>query len=217
MTSQGPRRTDILAAAGRRFAAAGVAGTTVREIADDVGLNAGALYHYFPSKDAILHELITAYLRELLERYRARELGALAPRDRLRAIVEASLETAAAQPEATHVYQAEFGTLRAKPEYREARSFSDALQQEWLDAIEAGKDAGVFRRDIPTRVFHRFLRDSVWLTVRWHTSDDSYTVADLTHYCMSVFLDGFATRGADRSTRRRPTSRLTPTPKQRTR
>ncbi|MGW0175447.1 TetR/AcrR family transcriptional regulator [Rhodococcus sp. NPDC003322] len=190
------RRSEILGAASAAFATNGIAGTSMREIGDAVGLNAGALYHYFRSKNAIVNELVTGYLSDLLADYRAMNLDALDPRARLKAIVDVSLATGAARPDATKVYHAEFANLRNLRDYAEARQLADSIQGIWLDAIEAGKDAGVLRKDVPSKVFHRFLRDSVWFSVYWRKPDDPYTLDELSEDCISVFLDGMALRPA---------------------
>ena len=48
------KREAVLAAAVRCFAAHGLAGTGMRDIARAAGLTEGTLYHYFPSKDALI-------------------------------------------------------------------------------------------------------------------------------------------------------------------
>jgi AcrR family transcriptional regulator len=48
------KRAAVLAAAVRCFAARGLAGTGMRDIARAAGLTEGTLYHYFPSKDALI-------------------------------------------------------------------------------------------------------------------------------------------------------------------
>jgi AcrR family transcriptional regulator len=50
------KRDAVLAAAIRCFAAQGLAGTGMRDIARAAGLTEGTLYHYFPSKDALIEE-----------------------------------------------------------------------------------------------------------------------------------------------------------------
>ena len=56
------RRTDtrerILEVAGRLFADQGFAGTSIRDIADELGVTKAALYYHFTSKDAIFAELV---------------------------------------------------------------------------------------------------------------------------------------------------------------
>ncbi|MDH6281645.1 AcrR family transcriptional regulator [Rhodococcus sp. LBL1] len=192
MSEPHDRKSEILDAAAALFAVQGIAGTSMREIGDAVGLNAGALYHYFRSKGAIVNELVTGFLADLLAHYRAMDLDRLEPRARLKAIVDVSLTTGAARPDATKVYHAEFANLRKLRDYAEARALADEIQKIWLDAIEAGKDTGVLRKDVPSKVFHRFLRDSVWFTVYWRKPDDPYTLEELSADCISVFLDGMA-------------------------
>ncbi|GAB2659946.1 TetR/AcrR family transcriptional regulator [Prescottella soli] len=192
MSEPHDRKSEILDAAAALFAVQGIAGTSMREIGDAVGLNAGALYHYFRSKGAIVNELVTGFLADLLAHYRAMDLDRLEPRARLKTIVDVSLTTGAARPDATKVYHAEFANLRKLRDYAEARALADEIQKIWLDAIEAGKDTGILRKDVPSKVFHRFLRDSVWFTVYWRKPDDPYTLDELSADCISVFLDGMA-------------------------
>lgn len=52
------RRQQILEAARRRFAEFGFEATTVRQIADDVKILSGSLYHHFDTKEAMLDEIV---------------------------------------------------------------------------------------------------------------------------------------------------------------
>jgi AcrR family transcriptional regulator len=51
-------RTEIKAAAWKLMAAEGTAGLSMRAIGREMGLSATALYHYYPSKDALITDLI---------------------------------------------------------------------------------------------------------------------------------------------------------------
>ncbi len=50
------RREEILDAAVRLFCEKGYEGTTIRDIAREVGITEGLIYHYFPSKAALISE-----------------------------------------------------------------------------------------------------------------------------------------------------------------
>ncbi|TNF31577.1 MAG: TetR/AcrR family transcriptional regulator [Deltaproteobacteria bacterium] len=52
------RTAGILRAARRRFAADGYVATRVADIAKDVGMAQGLLYHYFPNKEALFEALL---------------------------------------------------------------------------------------------------------------------------------------------------------------
>ncbi|WP_322866556.1 TetR/AcrR family transcriptional regulator [Aquicoccus sp. G2-2] len=59
----GPRIRD---AALRLFARHGFAAVSMRQIAGEVGLQAGALYNYTPDKQTLLFELMRVHMQELL-------------------------------------------------------------------------------------------------------------------------------------------------------
>jgi len=52
------RREEILKVALGLFASKGIEGTGLREIAEPIGVSQPALYHYFPSKDALVDAVI---------------------------------------------------------------------------------------------------------------------------------------------------------------
>ncbi|MCX8507954.1 MAG: TetR/AcrR family transcriptional regulator [Rhodobacteraceae bacterium] len=64
----GPR---IRAAALKLFAREGYAAVSMRQIAAEVGLQAGALYLYTPDKQALLFDLLEGHMRALLAAYDA--------------------------------------------------------------------------------------------------------------------------------------------------
>jgi AcrR family transcriptional regulator len=70
------RREQILEAALRVFASGGFAETTMDAVAAAVGVSKASLYNYFPTKDALLQELVQRYslmpeLAELIDGIRA--------------------------------------------------------------------------------------------------------------------------------------------------
>ena len=63
------RRGEIAKCAGALFAEQGVRATTVRDIAEGVGMLSGSLYHHFKTKNDIVHELMRQYGDDLVARY----------------------------------------------------------------------------------------------------------------------------------------------------
>lgn len=63
-------RADIIAAAARLFRAKGIAGASVREIAEEAGLRKASLYYYFPSKEEIVYAMIEGVLAPALDMQR---------------------------------------------------------------------------------------------------------------------------------------------------
>lgn len=91
-------RSEILVAATRLFAARGVDGTSLQQIADVVGVRKASLLYHFPSKD----ELHRRVLEQLLSRWNEtlpRLLSAAARQDRFDAVLEETLAFFLADPD----------------------------------------------------------------------------------------------------------------------
>lgn len=78
------RRDEILIAAKELFLREGYEATTIRRIADVVGVSAPALYLYFKDKDAIMLALCDQTFASLIEVMEGMEQQPLPPLDRLR-------------------------------------------------------------------------------------------------------------------------------------
>jgi AcrR family transcriptional regulator len=108
------KREAVLAAAIRCFAAHGLAGTGMRDIARAAGLTEGTLYHYFASKDALIEDAFrwsafgASELRETMQR------EALPLRERLLGVGAEFLGALRRDPHWTRVVIRE--ALRAAPE-----------------------------------------------------------------------------------------------------
>jgi TetR/AcrR family transcriptional regulator, cholesterol catabolism regulator len=206
------RRQRIIDSAATAFASRGVAATTVRQIADEVGILSGSLYHHFESKEAIVEAIISPYLDELRQRYREALAGAADPPSRLRDLVGASLATAAAHPQATEIYQNEVNYLRGFERFAFLPDVQREVRAAWLGVISAGVATGAFRSDVDPPVFYRLIRDAVWLSVRWFSPSADYPVSRLADQCTAVFLNGLTARPAIPSARRRRSATGSPTP-----
>jgi AcrR family transcriptional regulator len=82
------RRENILRAAARLYARRGFQGASVADLAKACKASKSLIYHYFPSKEDILHEVMTAHLDELVTAAtEATRSGS--PQEKLRALTEA--------------------------------------------------------------------------------------------------------------------------------
>jgi TetR/AcrR family transcriptional regulator, cholesterol catabolism regulator len=186
------RRERILTAAATLFARKGVSATTVREIADEVGILSGSLYHHFESKEAIVDEVISSYLEDLRTRYKLVLASDTDPRTRLHDLIVASLEVVEAHPHATEIYQNDVNFLSTFERFAYLKNAGKEVQSTWLEVITAGVQAGVFRPDLDPKILYRLMRDSVWLSVRWFKPSRDYPIARLAEDCTSLFIDGLA-------------------------
>jgi AcrR family transcriptional regulator len=81
------RREQILATAAELFAVRGFHGVSVAELGTACGVSGPALYRHFPSKDAMLAEMLVSISEELLEVGEERVAEADSPGEAVRALV----------------------------------------------------------------------------------------------------------------------------------
>ncbi|HET7689057.1 MAG TPA: TetR/AcrR family transcriptional regulator [Nocardioidaceae bacterium] len=81
------RRQQILSTAAELFAQRGFHGVSVADLGAAVGISGPALYRHFPSKDAMLAEMLVSISEELLTVGTARAAAASGPAEALEALV----------------------------------------------------------------------------------------------------------------------------------
>ena len=150
-------RGRILSAAGALFGERGYASTSLRAIANAVGMTPPALYWYFTSKQAILHALLHSALFDFLDAVEAEVVGP-APQDKLRQFVRAHVLTTLEQPRLLP-YEALFGYRQmARFLSEEERAELVAGQRRHLDLVRGtlreGIACGCFRElDVTSTAF----------------------------------------------------------------
>lgn len=120
------RHDDILAAAGRRFAQSGYRGTSLQDIAADVGCSKAAVLYHFADKKAILAELVARpidQLRELDERIAA----ASGPAEAQRVAAEGFVDLAVRFRRETAFLRGEFPGLFQQPPFSHLQHIPDRL------------------------------------------------------------------------------------------
>jgi AcrR family transcriptional regulator len=85
------RRAAIAETAARLFAERGYHGVAIPQIMQACGLTGGMLYHYFGSKEDLLHEVMAAHVCALEAAAQEVAAGGGAPADRLRRLTHAFL------------------------------------------------------------------------------------------------------------------------------
>ena len=190
------RREEILALAAKIFADKGYASTTVREIADAAGILSGSLYHHFASKEAMLDEIMHGFLDHIVEQYRATVDAGGDPIDVLRALVREAFSSLGGNPAALAVMINEFNFLVQFPRFAYLREGAEETERLWTGVIEEGMRTGVFRSDIDARMIYRFMRDTIWISVRWYRPDGKYSPEEIADFYVAMLLDGLVTGGS---------------------
>lgn len=160
------REAAILAAALDLFADLGYNGTNVPQIAQRAELSVGTLYHYFPSKEAIVNALYRKLKREALEAIGDSFPVQAPPREIIRELWRRGAAYATAHPTA-------FAFLEMHHHAPYLDEESRALEQKSLEQdaklFEIGRQTGAFG-PLPNEVLQAFIGGALRDLVKsaWH-------------------------------------------------
>jgi AcrR family transcriptional regulator len=184
------RRTALVRIAAELFAERGFRSTTVREIGDAAGVLSGSLYHHFDSKETIVDEILSSYLTTLTDTYREIAARDSDPASTLRELVTAAFASLGPHRAAITVIQNERNYLSQFPRFAYLATQEEEVRKIWVKVLEEGVAAGAFRSDLDPAMVYRFLRDSVWVAVRWFTPSGRLTAEQLADQYLTLVLDG---------------------------
>jgi AcrR family transcriptional regulator len=189
---EGSRRDELLAIAGGLFAERGFKNTTVRDIADAAGILSGSLYHHFDSKESMVDELLDTFQTELWKSYDAIEASDLTPKGKLEAVVRASFEAIGEHRNEVAIFQSDALYLATFERFGYLIERNRKFRTLWTGLLEAGVASGELRSDLDVALVYRFLRDTVWVAVRWYRPGGTLTPADVADQYLTILLEGIS-------------------------
>jgi AcrR family transcriptional regulator len=187
------RRAHLVVLAGELFAQKGYRATTVREIADAAGILSGSLYHHFDSKESIGDEILSSFINEVLADYRGAVASAGSPRAVIEQIVRSTSRTLARHRAALAMLQNDWSYFAAQPRFAYLPRALREIERIWVTQLEAGKESGLFRADLDSKLTYRLLRDVLWIPEQWRRTR-GYGTDQVVDAFLVILFDGIARR-----------------------
>ncbi|MDN4160190.1 TetR/AcrR family transcriptional regulator [Nocardioides abyssi] len=142
------RRQQIVSRAAGLFDKTGYSSTTMDDIAKEVGVAKPTLYHYFPSKDDILHAIHEEFIDLLIDRHEARSETGLRAEQLLLEVMADILELMETHRGHVRVFFEHHRELPAEAR-GPIKAKRDRYERIVEDLIAAGVESGVFRQADP--------------------------------------------------------------------
>ncbi len=187
----------IVAAAKRLVERVGLRDLKMSDLAAEAGVAVGTLYNYFPSREAVLRELVTAGLAEFYAQLEAPFVAA-DPVGRVAELVRRILgyieQRGSAIADLLRLAIEQESPLR--PLAREdLHATSELVRRRLLAELEAGAQAGAIRRDVPPGELALALLGLVHATlVAWMDSGRGHALVARTEPLLDLFLNGATPR-----------------------
>ena len=194
------RREIIIKTAGQLFREKGYEGTSVRDLAEAVGLQSGSLFFHFGSKEEILVSLLEGGLRRAVAILDRHLENADTPSEKLSAILHGHLQAILDEErDAFYVVLRDWRTLSPS-----SRKKVIALRDEYESHIARTLDELSATGLIPknTRLFRLFLLGALNWTVQWYRPDGDLSIDELADGFLQLMLPQQAQIGNSRKARK---------------
>ncbi len=178
----------IIRAAAAIFQRKGYHGATMADIAAEVNLTAGSLYHHFPSKIDLLAAVLDAGMTQIIAEVRAVVARDAPPADRLRAVIRAHIRSVITHANIATAVIFESRALLDEPDVRAPYvQQRDTLETLYRDVVQAGIDAGDFRA-VDVDIFIKTLFGALnWVSV-WYRADGRLSSDEIADEIAQTFL-----------------------------
>jgi len=116
------------------FAAFGYHGVSIEDLGASVGISGPGVYRHFPSKDALLADLLVGISEELLENGRVEVAGSRSPAEALGRLVDKHLAFSLGEPDLIRVQDRDLASL-SPADQRQVRRLQREYVELWVDQL----------------------------------------------------------------------------------
>jgi TetR/AcrR family transcriptional regulator, cholesterol catabolism regulator len=189
------RRGEIVDTFTEMVAEHGYDAVAIRDLAEHLGMSKGTVLHHFGSKDRLLEEVHSTYMRRRLD-----EIGIIlaaleGPERRLKGMVFQNLIAMQQDSAATRAFAREIVRFAREDLMRDVR----AMRREYFDTLRGilaeGMEQGAFRKADPTIVALQLFGMMNW-TWTWFDPGGEASVESIAQTFLDVVLHGLETDGA---------------------
>lgn len=177
----------LLAKAAKLFKAHGYERTTVRDLAAEVGIQSGSIFHHFKTKEDILRALMEEVVVYTTERMHWCLERAPTPRDKLKALIICELEAINGMTgNAMSLLVHEWRSLN-KDNQGHILKLRDSYETLWLSVLEEAKAQHLIKVD--PFILRRLLTGAISWTTNWFDPNKKMSLDELAEHIIALTLD----------------------------
>ncbi len=185
--SQGERTAAAIRAAAQTLIARhGYEAVSMRDLAREVGVQAAALYRYYPTKQELLFSLMQEHMVELAAAWEAARPIATDPAARLAAFVANHIRFHVTRRHSTHVSNMELRSL-SRDRLSAILKLRTAYEKELRTILRDGAESGAFRIDDIGLTAMAIIQMITGVIV-WFRPDERLSVAEVTETYLAMTM-----------------------------
>jgi len=182
------KQTEIALAAVKLFEQKGYRATSVQDIADEVGLQKGSLYHYIHSKEDLLLQIAHQAISEFNQRLERILESPMPAKEKLIQGIENHLMVSVSNLQTTTVLLREAFSL-GEHQHQVIQGLTDRYLELWTGILKEGRENGEFNVADPKITALAILGACNWI-YRWYNTSGQLTARDVATHFSNLFLNG---------------------------
>jgi AcrR family transcriptional regulator len=183
------KRQKILKEAATLFASASFESARLQDIAAACNVSKSALYHYFPSKEVLLHVIISEHILSAVQELEAIAHGPGTPKERLIQLARAMVTRAA---ENRHEHMVLSNDLKFLPPLQQQEiKLAQARALDFVVELLNDINPHLMRRRRERASYALLLYGAMISTATWYRKEGGMTPPELADRLTEVFLNGF--------------------------
>ncbi len=186
------RKKQIEHTATALFKTKGFSATSMRDLANALGIEAASIYSHIKSKEEILQRVCFRMAKEFFDALEAAEATGVTATEKLNNAITAHVQVLTNNTEASAVFLHEWRHL-SEPFHSEFLALRDRYEAHFRQIIKAGIDNGEFK--VPDEKFAALtiLSGLNWIHT-WYKPDGKMKPAEIAENLSAMLLNGLSTK-----------------------
>lgn len=182
------RLEEVLNSAANLFYTKGFHGTTIEDVARDVGMLKGSLYYYINSKEDLLYQLLLTVI-ERGDEYIARRVDPSGePVEQLQKAIEAQIDLIIENQVRVGLFFHEFDTLPVKRQQK-VLAVMNRYNNRFVELVRKGQEQGKLIDGEPWLIVNGLLGMCNWI-YRWHHAEHPTDVSEVKKMFVGMTMKG---------------------------
>jgi AcrR family transcriptional regulator len=187
--ADGKQRSAIISSAMHLFGKQGFTGTSMRDIANAVGLLPGSLYAHINGKEGLLFEIVTDGIGRFIAAVQSHASADSDPVERMRKMIVAHVEVVADNPERSQVVFHQWRYLEGD-NLPEAIARRHEYENYFIRVFQDGVAAGKFRPEINYRIAVLSILGALNWTPEWFSPNGKLSASSVGECMADTLLGG---------------------------
>ncbi len=190
MADSSSRKEQIYRASAKLFAERGYHATSMRDLAQALGVQGGSLYAHISSKEELLWEIVNRAADEFDAALEPIRDSKIAPPEKLRAALEAHFNVISQNKEIVTVFFHEWKHLPII-KMEEITSRRASVERIYTQILEEGIRGGQFRKDLDVKLASLLSLSSANWTYQWFSATGRLSAREVADAFCAMLLEGF--------------------------